>query len=291
MIATLTGGKLLPRSGSGNQRKRSNSSETIARARPDRRARPRPRPRSGAPRPGTREARTPEPCGARHRGAATTRRRRGLRARSAAPPARRDGPRGPCTGRSGRAAEACARRSARKWTASRMYSKTVSADEVVEDEADEAELDRPRARAAPRPRGRREVVPVEADQPVDVRGGAEAAAARLDPEEVAEERDDEVRVEHPDGAGVSGWRMPKRDDRDARERRGCRAGGGAGSRDHEASARCTKLSSSCRIVLGADRLLEPEGEPGADRLDDRRGCRPPRAPRDRGGSVCSSGVT
>ena len=43
-----------------------------------------------------------------------------------------------------------------------------------------------------------------------------------------------------------------------------------GCSPHALSARRRKSSSSARIVVDADRLLEAEHEPGADRLDDRR---------------------
>jgi hypothetical protein len=70
------------------------------------------------------------------------------------------------------------------------------ADEVVEADAGEGEL---RAQATLHCLLLHSLRPVRVDpiETMEVRPGAEAAAARLDPEQVAENRDDEVGVEQP----------------------------------------------------------------------------------------------
>ena len=99
---------------------------------------------------------------------------------------------------------------------------------------------------------------------MEVRAGAEAAAARLDPEQVAEHRDDEVRVQQP--ARVADAERHDREPlalgvaEDAEVRVGSPTTRARGARS---------APSRRRISLGADRLLEREHEPGADRLDDR----------------------
>ena len=108
---------------------------------------------------------------------------------------------------------------------------------------------------------------VDAEQPVPVRAGARAAAAGLDAEQVVEQRDDEVVVQVAPARAAHHERHDREplgvevaEDLDRRARCCQRARPrGAGSR-----------SSCARITLDADRLLELEDQPGADRLDDRR---------------------
>ena len=148
------------------------------------------------------------------------------------------------------------------------------ADEVGEGEPEEAELEgRGAARDLPLDRGGG--LGVDAGQAVDVRRRAEAAAARLDAEEVVEERDDEVRVEHRARAPRQRVADCQRDDRDALE---------PGVAEHE-EARVGRPGVERRtdepvLELGdrlrADLLPEREGEPGPDRLDDRGRAAPPR---------------
>ena len=99
---------------------------------------------------------------------------------------------------------------------------------------------------------------------MEVGTGAEAAAAGLDPEQVAEHGDDEVRVQH--AARVADA------ERDDREPLG--VGVAEDPQVRVAAPRRERAADEGPLppadLLGADRLLEREHEPGADRLDDRR---------------------
>ena len=156
------------------------------------------------------------------------------------------------------------------------------ADEVVEAHAREAER-----RAGAAEHGlrvhRRRPLRVDRIHAVDVRAGAEAAAARLDPEQVAEQRDDEVRVQHPARVADA-----ERHDREPLERRV--------AEDAEVrvlAPRGERAAGEGALappdLLRADRLLEREHEPGADRLDDRRRARLLAHRRAPGGSCGRSG--
>ena len=142
------------------------------------------------------------------------------------------------------------------------------AHEVLEGEADEAELD-PQATAQHLRLvgGRR--LEVEVDQAVDVGPGAEAAAARLNPEEVVEQRYHEVGMEHAYGPSRARVADPEGHDRHPRQR-GVAEEQQPGALEPGAQG---ALQVACLQLLdhaGSDLLLEPEGEAGADRLDDRR---------------------
>ena len=137
------------------------------------------------------------------------------------------------------------------------------ADEVVEVHPDPARLD-PLAAARDLALEPVRGLDVDPEQPVAVRPGARAAAARLDPEQVVEHRDDEVVVEVPPVVADR-----ERHDRQPRQRR-VAEDLDLGLVDQDAIARSMKSSSRARIVVDADRLLELEDEPGPDRLDDRR---------------------
>ena len=81
-----------------------------------------------------------------------------------------------------------------------------------------------------------------------------------------------------------GWRSPSETIGSRSASRCCRGSRSAGSaprRERPAG----EVALAPADLLGADRLLEREHEPGADRLDDRRRARPPRGPRGRGGSA------
>ena len=145
-----------------------------------------------------------------------------------------------------------------------MYVEHRLADEVVEADAGERELG---AQVAARRLGVHALRPLVVDRvhAVDVRPGAEAAAARLDAEQVAEHRDDEVRVQQPAARGAGRARRSPAARRPVLPRISM-----FGFAPHDASARRAKSCSRRRISSRADRLLEREHEPGADRLDDRR---------------------
>ena len=137
------------------------------------------------------------------------------------------------------------------------------ADEVVEADAGEREGGAQAALPGLRVHRRRPGV-VDRMHAMDVRAGAEAAAARLDPEQVAQHRDDEVRVQQPARVAEA-----ERHDREPL------ALGVAEDLDVRVAPPGRERAACERVLppadlLGADRLLEREHEPGADRLDDRR---------------------
>ena len=110
-----------------------------------------------------------------------------------------------------------------------------------------------------------DVVEVDAEQAVAVRPGARAAAARLDAEQVVEQRDDEVVVQVPLGRGAT-----TNDTIDSRSASWLPRISMFGLAPPRSMARRMNDSSRSRIASAADRLLELEDEPRADRLEDRR---------------------
>ncbi len=105
---------------------------------------------------------------------------------------------------------------------------------------------------------------VDAQQPVPVGAGAGAAAPRLDAEEIVEQGHDEVVVQQPFVAADDERhdRQPRRLQVPQHVQVGVRRPGGDGAFDVGAL--------ELLDVRRADRLLQAEHEPGADRLDDRR---------------------
>ena len=138
------------------------------------------------------------------------------------------------------------------------------ADEVVEVDPDPAGLDA----LAPRSDLALELVAafqVDPEQPMAVRASARAAAPALDPEQVVEDRDDEVVVE------VATLR-PADDEGHDRQPLGVEV-----AQDLDAGVLVPGRHGPAQVVLlvraddlRADRSLELEHQAAADRLDDRR---------------------
>src|SRR5690606_20592990 len=112
---------------------------------------------------------------------------------------------------------------------------------------------------------------VDAEQPVAVGARAGAATPRLDPEEVVQQRDDEVVVQVPrrpsGGARVADHEGDDRQALTARVAEDLEVRVGLPAADRPPDERVLAAAD----LLDADGGLELEDEPGADRLDDRGG--------------------